>query len=204
MIYDYFSQRYAAIADVPGAVVECGLGLGVSFVMLGHLVGKEGKGRTLYGCDSFEGWPQPSETDSQSPRKPKRGEWAVPEEHFLERLKHSMLQEKYPELKIELVRGFYDQSLPDFPDEPIAFLHADCDLEPSYKAVLENLWPKVSVGGVVLFDEYLEFPQREEYGFGTISKWPGAYKAISEFFAGRPEKVQHDPLVDKYFVVKQQ
>ncbi|MCA4916759.1 MAG: macrocin-O-methyltransferase, partial [Phenylobacterium sp.] len=50
----------------------------------------------------------------------------------------------------------------------------DCDLYAPTKAALEALWPKVSRGGVVLFDEY------------GIPDWPGETQAVDEFLADKP------------------
>ncbi len=107
------------------------------------------------------------------------------------------------DLEFNITGGFFDKTLPTSPVSEIAFLHIDCDLYPGYRDALKNLFPRVAVGGVVAFDEYKEFPDRPEYGNGTVEKWPGCTKAVDEFFAGRPEKIQFDSSVKKYFVVKQ-
>ena len=77
---------------------------------------------------------------------------------------------------------------------PIAILHLDINLYSGYKACLENLFPKVVSGGVVLFDEYMNKTEAADC--------PGAKKAIDEYFAGKPYKIQRDELYGKYFVVK--
>ena len=53
-------------------------------------------------------------------------------------------------------------------------MHFDCDLYRPTKAALDALWPKVSRGGVLIFDEY------------AIPDWPGETKAVDEFLAGQP------------------
>jgi len=42
---------------------------------------------------------------------------------------------------------------------------------------LEAIWPKISRGGVVLFDEY------------AIKNWPGETQAVDEFISDKPELV---------------
>lgn len=61
----------------------------------------------------------------------------------------------------------------------IKFAHVDLDIYEPIKASCEFIWPRLSVGGAIVFDDY---------GFVTC---PGAKKAVDEFFASYPFK----PLV---------
>ena len=54
-------------------------------------------------------------------------------------------------------------------------VHFDCDLYAPTKIALEVLWPRLSRGGVMLFDEY------------SIHEWPGETKAVDEYFSDKPE-----------------
>lgn len=208
--FRYFIKMYESVKNVEGDVVECGLGEGNTFLMLAYLAGSEDGGyrhtRILWGFDSFQGWPEPSEYD-QSPRNPQKGEWRVSPDMILERLDASSIPQEFPDLEIRIVPGFFAETLPNFPDRKIAFLHIDCDLYAGYRDVLARLFPKVARGGVVLFDEYKEFPPLPEYGGGRIEKWPGATKAIDKYFVDSPYAIQsypinHWPGSKKYFVVK--
>lgn len=210
--FRYMTLMYERIQGVSGDVVECGLGEGNTFSMLAYLVGQETEWgmspqRTLFGFDSFQGWPKPMEYDA-SPRNPQQGEWRVGEEEVRERLERSNIMRDFPSLKIVIVPGFFEETLVNFPDRSIAFLHIDCDLYVGYRDALNTLSPKVAKGGVVLFDEYKEFPPRPEYDYGRIEKWPGATKAIDEYFADTPYFIQSYPInfwpgSKKYFVVKE-
>ncbi len=212
--FRYFIKRYESIRYVAGDVVECGLGEGNTFLMLAYLVGSEWPDsqiralpRVLWGFDSFEGWPDPTK-DDQSPRNPQKGEWRVSQEMILERLAASSIPQEFPDVMIRIVPGFFASTLQDFPERPIAFLHIDCDLYTGYRDVLTALFPKVAKGGVVLFDEYKEFPPLPEYDYGRIEKWPGATKAIDEYFADSPYAIRsylinHWPGSRKYFVIKE-
>jgi predicted O-methyltransferase YrrM len=92
--------------------------------------------------------------------------------------------------RVRLVKGFFQDTLPKYEGD-IALLHLDCDLYESYKLSLERLYRKVRPGGVIMFDEYDD------------ARWPGATKAIDEFFADKPEKIEpHSRCTWKYFVVK--
>ncbi len=159
--------------------------------------------RKLWGFDSFQGFPEPSVFDL-SPRNPQKGEWCVDQTIVSHRLETSGVNEKnFPGLETNIIKGFFDKILLVFPkNRCIAFLHIDADLYQSYKDVLAQFFSRVSIGGVVVFDEYREFPLSAEYGKGTIQKWPGCTKAVDDFFENRPEKIQCDELSKKYYVIK--
>ena len=53
------------------------------------------------------------------------------------------------------------------------FIHLDVDIYSSYIECLDELYAKLVPGGVVVFDDY------------GSSKWPGAKKAVDEFFADK-------------------
>jgi len=195
---------FARVVKLNGDVVECGLGMGGTFNMLAYLVGTEKRpSRTLWGYDSFEGWPEPDTIDD-SPRKPQKGEWKVSEETVLDHLSQSGIRTEFPDLNFKLVGGYLCDTLPQAPDRPIALLHIDVDLYQGYADALLHLFPMVEVGGIVMFDEYLEFPDHPDYidDCQPIEKWPGCTKAVDEFFADRPETPQLYEETGKYYVVK--
>ena len=72
---------------------------------------------------------------------------------------------------VEVVKGYFEDTIKDYNGGPIAVLHIDCDLYQSYKTVLETLYDKVVTGGLIMFDEY-----------GEGEKWPGGVQAVNEFF----------------------
>lgn len=201
--FQYFIWLYDKIRKVPGDVVECGLGEGITFAMLAFLAGSDSATRKLWGFDSFEGWPEPTQWDA-SPRNPQAGEWQVDERMVLDRLEGSDIHKAaFPDLEIKIIGGFLRNTLPSFrPGQKIAFLHLDLDLYEGYHDALLHLFPKVAVGGVVAFDEYMEFPNYPEYDHGAIEKWPGCTKAVNDYFADRPEEILFYPPTKKYYVVK--
>jgi predicted O-methyltransferase YrrM len=95
--------------------------------------------------------------------------------------------------QITLVPGLFAETLPRY-DQPIALLHVDADLYESYLDCLQNLWPRVEVGGVVTFDEY-----------GEPETWPGARRAVDEFFtthATEATELRRDEISGKWWVMK--
>lgn len=203
--FRYLARMFDRCHAVEGDVVECGLGEGNTFSMLAYFTATEGlpAPRVVWGFDSFQGWPQPSSLD-ESPRHPQQGEWRVSEEQVRQRLTDSKITETFPNLDIRITGGFLRDTLPSFPDRPIAFLHIDVDLYEGYYDALTHLFPKVAQGGLVLFDEYKEY-HPEDPNYGNQEKWPGATRAIDEYFASLPVRyeIQYYEETKKYYVVKQ-
>lgn len=79
---------------------------------------------------------------------------------------------------------------PAYDGGAIALLHLDVDLYESYKTALDWLWPFVSPGGIVTFDEY-----RSE-------AFPGATRAIDEFLHRWQLKAVQSRFLDRWYVVK--
>ena len=188
--YLYFKDMLERVRTVEGDIVECGVSIGhgaLLFTLLGDYVGTP---RTYYGFDSFEGFPDPVEKDGITPIKGK-GFWASPPETVLKVLRDGRLSDDVIRRRIRLTKGWFDQTLPLY-EGRIALLHLDCDLYESYKLSLQTLYDKVQPGGVVMFDEYKD------------ARWPGAAKAIDEFFRDKPEAIRPDSKCSwKYHVVKE-
>ena len=189
----YFKEIYDLVTDLEGDIVECGVGHGHSFYKLCCLAYYENKGRNIYGFDSFEGFPEPSEEDA-SPRIPLKGEWNVATVETIERVltEAGRIEPSFIQNSVKLVKGFFEESLSRFDGESIVFLHLDVDLYKSYKVTLEYFWPKVARGGVVAFDEYRN----------ATEKFPGAAKAIDEFFGSLVTQIQFNEQANRYYIVK--
>lgn len=187
--YLYFLDQIQRVRHVEGDIVECGVSIGhgaLLFLLMSEYIGVE---RTYYGFDSFEGFPDPVAADGVTPITGK-GFWASPQATVLKTLTDGRLPQAVIDSRVRLVKGLFHETLPRY-EGRIALLHLDCDLYESYKIALGELYHKVAPGGVIMFDEYAD------------DRWPGARKAIDEFFAGRPEKPQaHWKCTWKYFVRK--
>jgi predicted O-methyltransferase YrrM len=120
----------------------------------------------IYGFDSFEGlkedWP-----GTEAPA----GAYQVSKPTELEP-------------NVELVVGWFDATLPGFLAShkgPCSFLHIDCDTYPSTRLVLDLLADRIGVGTVIVFDDYLAFPNWEN----------GEFKAFREFVEARGIKYRY-------------
>ena len=189
----YFAGFYERIRDVEGDVVECGVGHGDSLVMLSILASRENAGRRVWGFDSFAGFPEPTAED-RSPRNPQAGEWKADLPNVIDKLLASGFDEYFVQRRATLIPGFFETSLELFRGKQIALLHLDCDLYQSYRTCLEALYPLVSPGGIVAFDEYVNT--------GQLRSFPGARQAIDEYLGAERDLIESDPDTGQYFMVK--
>jgi hypothetical protein len=182
----YFKEMVDRTARVEGDVVECGTSIGhglLYFMLLSELAGVE---RTFYGFDSFEGFPAPTEADRGT--HVYQGYYANSPEIVIRVLKDGRVPERTIADHLHLVKGFFKETVPKY-EGRIALLHLDCDLYESYRECLAHLYGKVVAGGVVLFDDY------------ENAKFPGARKAVDEFFSNRDRAIERH-WCGKYYVVK--
>jgi O-methyltransferase len=189
----YFERMFERIRHVPGDVVECGVSIGTGILNWALLNDLCGSGRHVLGFDSFAGFPPSIEADRKADGafQTQRGDYASPPELVLKVLEDGRVSPDFIHNNVHLVRGYFDATLPKY-DGRIALLHLDCDLYESYQECLEQLYPKVQRGGIIMFDEY------EDLTF------PGAKPAIDQFFQNKTEKpVRYDEYsYVKYHVVK--
>lgn len=175
------SVRYVAKARVPGAYVECGVWRGgssmaaaASFIAVGDT------NRELHLFDTFEGMSAPSEHDLRAEdnvsattlleKSPTSGKiWC---RASIEDVTQNMASTGYPMQHVHLHKGRVEDTLPGSAPEKIAILRLDTDWYESTKHELETLYPRLSVGGVLIIDDY---------GY-----WAGARKAVDEFFKDVP------------------
>ncbi len=201
----YFKRCYDMIRDLEGDIAECGVGRGESLLMLAFLIKESGGGRRhLYGFDSFEGFPEPTiedRDDSPEPRKinPQKGQYKTPLNHVWQFLLNNLTDtrgkrdEQFVNTHITLIKGYFNQTLLDYPGKQIALLHIDCDLYEGYLTVLETFYHRVVKGGLILFDEY------------NLKEWPGATKAVDSFFNKIDDsdyKFIYDETIRRSYVVK--
>ena len=79
-----------------------------------------------------------------------------------------MFLTNYPKEKIHLIKGKVEDTIPEQAPQNISILRLDTDWYESTKHELQNLFPRLSSGGVIIIDDY---------GY-----WSGAKKAVDEYF----------------------
>ena len=92
---------------------------------------------------------------------------------------------------IEFHRGWIPERFAEVADRRFSLAHVDVDLYQPTLESMEFFYPRLSAGGILVCDDY------------GSRKCPGAYKAVNEFMADKPEGVLHLPT-GQSLVYKQQ
>src|SRR5579864_5869722 len=162
----YEAARSIVKQGIRGSAVECGVARGGSGAAIATALSEADPSRQVFLFDTFEGLPAPTREDPDYERAVQytgkcRGELEEVDD-FFRRL----------ELRnFRLIKGRFQETLPVADTGDISLLHIDGDWYESTRACLENLWDRVSEGGIVQIDDYGE--------------WQGCRKAVDEFFAKR-------------------
>jgi O-methyltransferase len=135
---------------IPGDIIECGAWRGgVTILMRAVLRAYGDTEKTVWVADSFEGLPRPiTRMDSGL----EQGMMAVSLEEVQENFaRYGLLDER-----VRFLKGYFNKTLPTAPIVKLSVLRADSDLYGSQMDVLNNLYPKLSVGGYAVVDDYFE------------------------------------------------
>lgn len=159
---------------LPGCFVECGVGAGAQ-IMAMELAGT---GKQIWAFDSFEGIPLAGINDDQQPGIGKiTHDVNMPIEkrltssgitsHSVENVLHNFVKNGIDLRNIEIVKGWFQNTLPKAKTGIIALLRLDGDLYESTLVCLEYLEPLVVSGGVIIIDDYA---------------LPGCKMAVNDYF----------------------
>jgi O-methyltransferase len=131
---------------VPGDVIEAGTWRGGAAILMRATLDALGEsGRTVYVADSFQGFPLADELGDLNATD----FLAVPAEEVREHFARFGLS-----AGVELVEGFFEETLPALRDRRWAIVRLDADTYAATRAALEALYPALAVGGYLIVDDY--------------------------------------------------
>ena len=87
------------------------------------------------------------------------------------------------------VKGLFHDTLPQI-NCRFCFCLIDCDLRKSISFSAENLWPKLSSRGLMLFDDYKE------------TEFKGAKLAVDEFITKYENSIMEHGLLERLYFVR--
>ncbi len=148
--------REVLARKVPGDLIEAGAWRGgVTILMRAALKAHGDTERKVFVADSFEGLPPADEAlNFMHHRKWVAGEMLA----SLEEVKNNFARYGLLDSQVVFLKGYFNRTLPTAPIERLSILRADADLYESTRDVLETLYPKLSVGGYAIFDDYRVLP----------------------------------------------
>jgi len=176
-------ETYRRVLDVPGAIIECGVFKGASFVTLATLreLLDPTPNRRLVGFDTFAEFPLTNFEPDVVKRDAfvrEAGSRSITRDEL-----NAVLERKGLAANVQLVAGNILETLPKFvdanPELKVALLNLDTDIYEPARVILEQLWPRMSPGGVVMLDDYGVFE--------------GETKAVDEYFAGQSITIEELP-----------
>lgn len=152
-----FDSMQACIMDVvanrvPGDVLEAGVWRGgMTIFMRGVLRTLGVTDRKVWVVDSFAGLPPPDPDAESNAKWWREADMA----ESLETVRNNFERYGLLDGQVHFLKGFFSQTLPTAPIDRLAILRMDADLYQSTADVLQSLYPKLSSGGYLVCDDYL-------------------------------------------------
>lgn len=147
--------------DVPGDLLEAGVWRGGATIFMRAVLAAHGvTDRTVWVADSFRGLPEPDvETypADEGMALHTYDQLAVPVEVVQDNFRRYGLLDD----QVRFLVGWFGDTLPRAPIERLAVLRLDGDMYESTWDSIVSLYPKLSVGGFLIVDDYLIPAQRQ-------------------------------------------
>jgi O-methyltransferase len=175
-LINYYRNRWDAIdnladylvnAEVGGEYLEFGVFQGTTFSYAFSVMSSLFKDMRFIAFDSFEGLPEPRGIDAEEGFTSGfyKGQFACSEKEFTANLEKAGVDLR----RAIVIRGWFDQTLtPETANQckirKIAAAWIDCDLYESTVPVLRFITPFLSVGTVILFDDWRCFRNLPDFG----------------------------------------
>lgn len=181
MIAQY--ELFKRTLEVPGAIVEAGVFKSASFCRwaMFRALFCDPSAKKLIGFDTFQMYEPPyvhfdRDHELAGAVIANAGNDCISTDQLL-----GVLKEKGCERNVELWAGYVEDTVPAYleshPELVISLLNVDLDFYSGTKVVIEKLWPRVAVGGIMVLDDYVSFQ--------------GANQAIGELLPGA--EIKHFP-----------
>jgi len=178
LIATLIATKYVCQSKIEGDFVECGVWRGGNSIIALQIINKLNENKNIWLYDTFEGMTKPTEYDYENTtgkkaiieynnnKRDDNSNWCYAS---LEDVKENINSFKFSS-KINYIKGDISETLKDYKNIPekISVLRLDTDWYESTKKELEMLYPKLSVGGVLIIDDY--------------GHWGGCKKAVDEYF----------------------
>lgn len=165
-------------SKIQGAIVECGTWKGG---MIGGIAYKLGNERAYVLFDSFEGLPPAQEIDGDSALNWQANKnssnyfdnCTASEQSAIKAMNISGAK------NVSIVKGWFNETLPNYEfKDGIAILRMDGDWYDSTFEILDNLFPLVNHGGIIIIDDYYA--------------WDGCARAVHDYLSAnmRTERIR--------------
>ncbi len=183
-------KLFSLALNIPGDIAELGVYRGMGLFTWANLLECYAIGdrtKIVYGFDNWAGFKELSHKDAQIHQNCGKDVGGFDSSIFYEEIQSAIQifdEDRFIPQKprIKLISGDIEKTVPQFIKENqglrFSLVHFDCDLYKPTLEALKALWPVITKGGVLIFDEY------------AIPEWPGETKAVDEFFQHKEVRLQ--------------
>src|SRR6185437_16846024 len=170
---------------IPGDLIETGVWRGGATILMRALLKAYGdRERTVWVADSFEGLPEPDANLFPKEAAVYHGptvqrvykKMAATLEEVRENFNSYGLLDK----QVHFLKGWFKDTLPTASISQLALMRLDGDYYESTMDSLSNLYDKLSIGGIVIIDDYGE------------DLWTNCRQAVDQF---REKRAIKDPMI---------
>lgn len=146
-----WAARQALLVD--GDFVECGVYRGDMSWVVTEMVDLAAHGRRMYLYDTFNGFSDKYSSPADYPDAPQFFDFA--NAGYGQAGLHAEVASRFRSKPyVHVIRGVVPDILPDTAPSRISFLHIDMNSPGPERAALELLYDRISLGGVIVFDDY--------------------------------------------------
>jgi O-methyltransferase len=128
-----------------GSLIEVGVWRGGTGCLIAEAARISGVSEPIYLCDTFSGVVNAGDMDTRY----KGGEHSDTSADTVKQLAQSMNL-----TSVQVLQGIFPTATGDSVGDAFRFVHLDLDVYESTRQSLDFLWPRLVVGGIVVFDDY--------------------------------------------------
>ncbi len=140
-------QLLGQLADVPGDILEVGVWRGGTGALMASRAASLGLDAHVYLCDTWKGMVKSGAADPYY----KDGK----HDDTSKEIVRTLVEDRLRLSNVTLLQGIFpDDTGAEVTSEQLRLVHIDVDVYQSALDVLDWAWPRVPVGGVVVFDDY--------------------------------------------------
>ena len=164
----YKAVEYIVKNNIPGDFVECGVWRGGSVMLIALALAHFGDTkRKIFLYDTFAGMTKPDEKDVDWDGLNLQKKWEEDSVQTksnrplmwgyggsIEEVRKNVYSSNYPKDNFIFVKGPVENTIPETVPEKIALLRLDTDWYASTYHELVHLYPILSVGGILIIDDY--------------------------------------------------
>ena len=149
---DELLAQIAAVLNVEGEIIECGSSRCGTSIIIAKYLRTQRVNKKILACDSFEGF------DRVELEREQKAGFTTAGNKFFTSTSYQYVQKKIAVLGFQNmvipIKGYFQDTLPGL-SGPFCLAFIDCDLRDSLVYSAETIWPNLSNGGRMLFDDYL-------------------------------------------------